>query len=168
MTSKKKFLQLQNMLLRAGIDNIYRPKLVLGFVGSIKYGERKGKNILDKLNSLSYINLKCTNRTLKKSELPDFYSSVDYIIVTSTVEGGPMCILEGLGCGKQIICPHSIGFASEYKSEIINYKANSFKSLENVLKKLYSIKEKRYNLVKDRTWERWSLDHFNAFKTISG
>ena len=147
-----------------GIDDIYRPKLVLGFVGSIKYGERKGKSLLDKVDSLKFVNLKCTNKTLKTNELPDFYSSLDYILVTSTVEGGPMCILEGLGCGKQIICPHTIGFASEYKSEIINYNVNSFESLEKILRKLYSVKKKRYDLVKDRTWERWSLDHYNAFK----
>lgn len=96
--------------------------MVLGFVGRFStYGFRKGADLLQQVNDLDFVELAVTDGDVAQDALPAFYRSLDYILVTSRYEGGPMCLLEGLACGKKIICPLDIGFADMFTEGVIPY-----------------------------------------------
>ena len=124
-----------------GIDAAFNPKLVLGFVGRFStYGFRKGADLLQQVNDLDFVELAVTDGDVAQDALPAFYRSLDYILVTSRYEGGPMCLLEGLACGKKIICPLDIGFADMFTEGVIPYAKGNFASLRKVLVDLYKEK----------------------------
>lgn len=153
-----------------GVDPSFRPKLVLGFVGRIHdYGKRKGIDLLHKVSKLNFVDLCATNGKLTSNELPDFYRKLDYVLVTSRYEGGPMCLLEALACGKKVICPPNIGFADRFQFGIIPYECGNAQSLCSLLNSLY---EDRISIAKSAlefTWDRWAFEHVKHFsKLIKG
>lgn len=148
-------------------DEIYRPKLVLGVVANISvYQERKGVALLEQVVRLDFVDLRITNGKLPREELPSFYRGVDYVLVASDLEGGPMCIPEGAACGKKIICPLDIGFADDYRSVIIPYERSNFESLRQVLLGLYARKPPVPSEVRDRTWDHVAREHEAVFNRI--
>ena len=65
------------------------------------------------LEAIDGISIKWTNGSLAYDELADFYRSVDYILVTSEIEGGPMCIKEAVAMGKPVITT-KVGWYNEF------------------------------------------------------
>ena len=91
--------------------------------------------IIVKILKLNFIELRTT-----EGELPNFYRELDYVIVTSKYEGGPICLIEGLACGIPIIAPQDVGMVSEFKKGIHHHKNSDFESLKKLLQKLYKKK----------------------------
>lgn len=150
-----------------GIDlDFFKPRLVLGFIGRRYKNKRKGDELLDKVASLGYVDLKLTNGKLRKEQLIDFYSSIDYVLVTSKYEGGPMCLLEGAACGKKIICPSDVGFASEIMDAIIPYWNSDWTSLKSTIDSLLEIKMQTRSVVENYTYDNFAKKHINIFKTL--
>lgn len=169
-----------NALKEKGIENIvqivpgvdlnhFNPKLVLGFVGrypNLRYKNRKGKKLLDETSRLSFVDVKRTEGELSFGSLPDFYRGLDYVLITSKYEGGPMCLIEGLACGIPIIAPEDIGLVPEFENGIYKYKTSDFNSLKNILYKLYNKKEELANEVSNLTWTNFIRKHDLLFNTI--
>jgi hypothetical protein len=150
-----------------GVDAAFSPKLVLGFVGRFSaYGPRKGADILQRVSELDFVELAVTNGAVAPDALPDFYRKLDYVLVTSRYEGGPMCLLEGLACGKKIICPLDVGFADMFADGIVPYAKGDFASLAGVLRALFEEKLRISSLAGNYTWERWALEHLRLFTAL--
>ena len=150
-----------------GVEASYTPKLVLGFVGRFScYGARKGVDLLKQVSDLDFVELVVTNEQLAPEELPAFYRRLDYVIVTSLYEGGPMCLLEGLACGKKVICPPDVGFADRFPSGIVPYAKGDFASLAQALRALYEERLRLSGLVREYTWDRWALEHLRVFTAL--
>jgi hypothetical protein len=152
-----------------GIDDGYKPKLVLGFIGRMinnHHADRKGSDLLQKISSLDFVELKATNGHIDELSMPNYYRSLDYVLVTSKLEGGPMCIPEGISSGKKIICPHSVGFANTFKQYVLHYEFNNFDSLYNLLIELYKEKQDMYDYVKKYTWKNWASHHNDIFMEL--
>lgn len=109
----------------------YKEKITIGLVGKYCPSGRKNYEILADLE-IDGIEFKFTMGKLKYDELPDFYKSIDYLLVTSTIEGGPMPVLEALAMGKPVITP-DVGFAWEHS--VIKYDGTR-EDLTKVLKGL--------------------------------
>jgi len=75
----------------------------------------------------------------------DFYNRIDYLVVPSTLEGGPMPVLEAIGMGVPVIAP-DVGFCWDYP--VIRYAKNDWASLNDVLSKLSN----------RRSWNDWRTD----------
>lgn len=152
-----------------GVDKTFVPKLVLGFVGRFStYGMRKGADLLQQVNGLDFVQLAVTNGRVPPENLPTFYRSLDYVLVTSRYEGGPMCLLEGLACGKKVICPPDVGFADRFADGVIPYKNGDFASLAQVLHALYEEKLKISALVQPYDWDLWAQEHQRQFDALLG
>jgi glycosyltransferase involved in cell wall biosynthesis len=79
--------------------------LKVGYVGRpYKSSIRKNPVLLEKIATLKGIEVHITGGSMKAEHLPDFYRSMDLIVSPSSVEGGPMCIIESLACGKPVFC----------------------------------------------------------------
>lgn len=63
--------------------------------------------------------------------MPRFYNEVDYVVVLSEVEGGPMCVKEAILSGRPVIAPN-VGWAWEYP--VIRYEG--LDELKDIVKKL--------------------------------
>ena len=150
-----------------GMDPVYTPKLRMAVVGSLAYGFRKGSDLLAAVKNLPYTDLVITNGAYKQEDLPDLYRSVDYTLITSRYEGGPMCLLESLACGKKVICPLDVGYAAEFKDFIIPYRNGDINSLIDVLTDLYRQKLETARAVEKHTWDNWAAAHMYVFNNLN-
>ncbi len=140
-----------------GIDlDRFKPVLRLGFVGKISPNGRKGNELLEFVRTLPYVDLKITGGNLDEDQIPEFYQSVDCVLITSKVEGGPLCFQEGLASGKEIITT-DVGMAGEFKEfdGVHVYDGESRQSLINILEEMYHRKLKLRSHI-----EKYSIDYF--------
>jgi glycosyltransferase involved in cell wall biosynthesis len=94
----------------------FTPKLRLGFIGRRYATGRKGDELLRAVSALPYVELICTDGKLSDDEIPAFYQQIDYVLITSSIEGGPLCFQEGLLSGKEIIST-DVGMVSEFRDK---------------------------------------------------
>jgi glycosyltransferase involved in cell wall biosynthesis len=85
-------------------------------------------------------------------ELPQFYKLIDYLVVTSNIEGGPVPVIDAIRAGVPVIAP-DVGWCWEYP--VIRYMKGSWKNLYEVLSKL----------TKPPTWKDWIEGHKKMFET---
>ena len=151
--------------------NTYSPRLVLGFVGRFKgkvdYSERKGRDLLDKVAALPWVELRMTLGDIDDADMPAFYRGLDYVLVTSEVEGGPMCLTEGLACGKRSIMPSTLGIGELFKDGLIDYPAGDFDALQGILEVLYGEKQRLADMVAKYTWGHWVEQHVQIFGRLT-
>ncbi len=153
-------------VISVGVDTeFFIPKLILGYAGGL-YSNRKGLDLLNSLKQLDWIELRLTHGKLPFNELPNFYRQLDYVIVPSLYEGGPMCLMEGLACGIPIIAPRDVGAVSEYDKGIIHYERGNFHSLKSVLGQLYERKLQLRRQVQNQTWDNFAQEHDKLFKEL--
>ena len=149
-----------------GVAQDFRSVLRLGFAGranSSLYAHRKGMDILAKVKELNFVEVRETGGKLPASELQAFYDSVDYVLITSRYEGGPMCLLEALAAGKRVICPWDIGLADQFADLNFPYDNGNLESLYEVLKELHSARLKIAETVKPYTWDAYAAQHKEIF-----
>jgi len=85
--------------------------ILLGIVGR-KY-PRKRLNLIPELRKIPGIDIRLTGGKLPFSQLPEFYQSIDYLLVLANNEGGPLPVLEALAMGKPVIAP-DVGWCWDY------------------------------------------------------
>jgi hypothetical protein len=81
-----------------------------------------------------------------------FYERIDYLIITSELEGGPIPVLDAIAMGVPVIAPN-VGWCSEYPA--IRYDG-SYEDLEEVCKKL----------AQTRKWSDFASEHKDFFEQI--
>ena len=155
-----------------GASNNYNPKLVLGLVGR-PYGDgRKGEdlvlNILHDPELNEKIHLVSINKdwnvTTIDTTLDFFYHYIDYLLVPSRVEGGPVPFMEALRCGKLSIAP-SIGVIPSFPYE--PYDVGSYDSMKETILSMYTRKLLQKSEVLESInsfdWEGWVYKHESIF-----
>ena len=151
-----------------GFDHYrYRPTLVLGVVGQLDT-PRKGRDLVERVRSLPFVEVIATEGQLPEGQLRDLYQRVDYVLIPATIEGGPMCLLEGLGMGKPVIAPDGVGLVPEFQDveHIRHYPAGDPAALIAVVKACYEEKRGRAKSVQGRTWDAWAEDHHRLFMRL--
>lgn len=153
-----------------GFDQLrYRPRLVLGVVGRTDH-PRKGKTLIDAVRQMPFVEVRTTEGNFGEEELCDFYQAVDYVLIASTVEGGPMCLLEGLGFGKPVIAPEDVGIVPEIAddSSVLRFRTGDVQSLLAVVHDCLARKQQTSRLVAGRSWDQWAEDHDELFRGLLG
>ncbi len=142
----------------------YRSRLVLGVVGKLDH-PRKGRHLVERLRQLPFVEIVTTEGRLVPQALQDIYSRIDYVLIPSSVEGGPMCLLEGLAMGKPVIAPEGVGMVPEFGASphVRLYRPGDCESLERVVAECRREQEARTSMVADRTWDRWAEHHHRLF-----
>ena len=156
-----------------GIDNIFKPKLRLGIVGRKYNGDRKGGKIVEAIRELDYVELKFTHHSWGDDvadvffdNLPNFYNSIDYLLVPAILEGGPVPVGEAIKCGKQVIAPLEIGNVRVFTENIISYNVGGIDNLKNVLGLLYKQRLAISESVENITWRRFIQQHQIIFSKL--
>ncbi|QDU59994.1 Glycosyl transferases group 1 [Planctomycetes bacterium Pan216] len=94
--------------------------LKLGFVGrEYKSSPRKRFEWINTIADIPGVTCDWANGGTPDHDLPEFYRSLDYLVITAEREGGPMPLVEALAMGTPVIAP-DVGFAWDYP--VIRYE----------------------------------------------
>ena len=162
-----------SLVMQPTDTELYTPRLRIGFVGrfvgKVDYGDRKGRDLLARIErELPWVEVVYTMGKIAEPDMPAFYRGLDAVIVAAKVEGGPMCLTEGLACGVPVVMPRTVGIGELFADDIIDYKQGDLESLKAALWKLYAPKVARAEKVKQYTWEFWAEQHAHIFSEILG
>jgi hypothetical protein len=162
--------------IRVGADNSFRPKLTLGVSGRPYKGGRKGedilKAILDDPQIMQDVRIVAMNPdwglpTLSVSDPADFYRALDFLLVTSRIEGGPVPVMEALACGTLAIAP-PIGVVPEFPH--VPYQTGDIGSLKSTIHRLVEeMKTSRGEIARPmhrQNWAGWSVRHEKLFRRM--
>ena len=169
----------EDLLRKEGINNVttispgvdlerFTPKVKIGVVGRTYHTGRKGEHLVADVLDIPEIEWHFTGDGwpypglhLPDDQMPDFYRSMDYILVPSLYEGGPMCVLEALACGREVIAP-AVGWVSQYPH--IEFETGNSQDLRRVLKEVLEHRLELRKSVIDRTWDNWAVGHDAVFR----
>lgn len=158
-------------LICPGIDlDRFRPVVRIGVVGRTYHTGRKGEDLIRAVMDEPHVEWHFTGagwpgpaRMLADDEVPAFYRTIDYLLVPSYYEGGPMPVLEALASGVEVIAP-DVGFAGDYPH--IPFALGDAADLRRVLRELVEIRLARRRSVADRTWDAWAEGHDRLFHDL--
>ncbi len=156
-------------IIRPGTDAPPRP-IVFGVIGRTYNDGRKGEALVAAAVADGFRFVACGSggpraRAMTRGQWPcstpytidtreDFYAAIDYLVVTSTAEGGPMPVIEALARGVPVIAPN-VGWAWEFP--VIRYEpAGEYSALRQVLEQLTA----------PPSWEQWGEAHARLFAAL--
>ncbi len=159
------------LVIKPGVDlELFRPAVRIGVVGRTYPTGRKGEALLKQVMDEPGIEWHFTgegwpgpSKHYASDQMPHFYNAMDYILVPSYYEGGPMSVLEALACGKEVIAP-AVGFVPDYPH--IEYAAGDAEDLRRVLKLLVAKRFTLRNSVVACSWENWAKHHHGLFRDV--
>lgn len=129
----------------------YKKEIVFGCVGKNQPSGRKQFELLDEIAKIEGAKVLFTNQKINWFDLPLFYSSIDYLLILSRNEGGPLPVLEAIACGKPVIAP-DVGWCWDFP--VIRYR--DFEDLKKTITLLCTPKNcweisglKTYTLLKE-------------------
>jgi glycosyltransferase involved in cell wall biosynthesis len=97
-------------------------------------------------------------------KLNDFYNEIDYLLIPSKIEGGPMPLMESIAAGTPVIAP-DVGFVKEFPH--ISYENSNLNSLSEVLNKLYENKANTTRAIDEFSWENYATKHIAKFLELA-
>lgn len=159
--------------ITTGVDlNKFDVKLRVGVVGRTYHTGRKGEDLVKECMDMGHIEFLFTGtgwpgpaRHLGDDELPEFYRSLDVLLVPSRIEGGPVPLMEALAVGCPVIAPSDIGFVAEFPH--IPFENGNVSDLRRVLEEMVSEKLLLRESVLDFSWESFALKHVDLFQRLA-
>ena len=105
-----------------GVDSeAFVPKVRIGVVGRTYHTGRKGESLLSRSLDLPFVEFVFTGegwpspaRYYGERDLVELYQSLNYLLIPSLIEGGPVPMLEALASGCPVIAPTDIGMVSAF------------------------------------------------------
>lgn len=94
-----------------GLDPEFHKTKILGAIGKNHASGRKRYDWIDAID-IPGIEIRRYEGIAYK-DMPKVYEEIDYLLVTSDREGGPMPVAEAIGAGVPIIMPEGVGWYSE-------------------------------------------------------
>ena len=155
--------------------------IVAGFSGYSYRSGRKGESMAGQLlKSTSGIEWKASGRgwpvnTVRYSwsQMPGFFQSLDILVVTATIEGGPMPPLECLSCGVSVVIPRGVGVLDTLPNVlgIHRYDKGDFPSLLRAFKKAIKARsdvdrDEMRATTEPYTIKNWCEQHQDAIETV--
>lgn len=159
-----------------GSDVSFRPKLILGLVGRIYKGGRKGEHLVKKLENDPELSQKiCIVSTNDDWGVPaleverqDFYNMIDFLLVPSLIEGGPVPYMEALSAGTLAVAPE-VGVVPDFPH--VSYETGDYTSLKATLIRLHEEKltsrERIASTIRPYNWQSWASEHEKLFIRLS-
>jgi glycosyltransferase involved in cell wall biosynthesis len=102
-------------------------------------------------------------RHVPEGRMQDFYRAMDYILVPSLYEGGPMCVPEALACGIPVIAP-DVGWVNSFP--YIPYPKGDTDALRSLLQSLTRPKLDLAKAAAGHTWQQWGQAHAALFRKV--
>jgi glycosyltransferase involved in cell wall biosynthesis len=155
-------------VIRPGTD--LRKPVVFGVVGRVYNNGRKGADLVRAVIGAGHrvvacgavkSDLQCLTAgqwpcavTHTTDQRAAFYKSIDYLLVPSIDEGGPMPVVDALAMGVPVIAP-DVGWCWEFP--VIRYERGNTASLLAVMR----------GLTQTPTWAAWAKAHADVFASLA-
>ena len=158
-------------VIRPGVDlDVFTPRVKIGVVGRTYACGRKGEALVRDVLDMPGIEWHFTgsgwplpSRALKDADMPAFYREMDYILVPSLYEGGPMSVIEALACGTKVIAP-PIGWVPDFPH--IEFRTGDAADLRRVLAAVIDEKLALRHSVEAVTWDNFASAHHGLFHAL--
>jgi hypothetical protein len=159
-----------------GADIHFRPKLTLGVAGRVYPGGRKGEDMVQAL--LDDPEVGAAIRIVAASEgwgapvwqfedPADFYRAIDFLLVPSRLEGGPVPFMEALACGTMSVAP-AIGVIPQFPH--VPYPVGDAAALKAVLLDLARrhVSQRLFasQAMRGLDWAGWASAHEKLFRRL--
>jgi glycosyltransferase involved in cell wall biosynthesis len=156
-----------------GVDlDRFAPMVRIGVVGRTYHTGRKGEALVASVMDIPGIDWHFTGKGwpgpaefVADEDMPTFYRSLDYVLVPALIEGGPMCVLEALASGCEVIAP-PVGWVPQFPH--IGFKLGDPGDLRRVLLELVKKKADLRKSVEAYTWDAWASQHHQLFTKLLG
>jgi glycosyltransferase involved in cell wall biosynthesis len=159
-----------------GADAAFEPKLTVGLTGRVYPGGRKGEDIVGALlgdsDITSQIRIVATTEEWGAPvwsfvDRADFYRAIDYLLITSRLEGGPVPFMEALACGTLSVAP-PVGVAPDFPH--VSYPVGDVARLKTVLLELAANHRRQRGWfaahMKGLDWQHWGVEHEKLFRRL--
>lgn len=154
-----------------GVDlDRFDVKLRIGIVGRAYHTGRKGEALVAEVMDVPGIDWHFTgpgwpnpNKYVPEDELPDFYRSLDYVLVPALYEGGPMCVPEALAVGTPVIAS-DVGWVRDFPH--IPFRTGDAADLRRVLTDLVAQKRELRASTEGYTWDAYAEAHARVFHDL--
>lgn len=151
-----------------GVDlDLYKPKLKIGVVGRTYHTGRKGEDLFSRLLDIEDVEFMFTGAgwplppvPTAANNLSDFYQSIDYLLIPSRIEGGPMPLFEALASGCEVISA-DVGCVGDFPH--IPFKNGDAEDLRRVVLELREKKLSLRRSVESLTWHLFGTTHLKLF-----
>ena len=158
-------------VIRPGVDlDRFTPRVKIGVVGRTYSCGRKGEALVRDVLDMPGIEWHFTgsgwplpSRALEDADMPAFYREMDYILVPSLYEGGPMCVIEALACGTKVIAP-PIGWVPDFPH--IEFRTGDASDLRRVLAAAIDERLALRRSVEQVTWDNFASAHHRLFHAL--
>ena len=161
---------ISGQFVHCGVAESYMPKLILGVNAKFRSDGRKGEEMLEKVKKIPFVKIRYLNVELAKeneqdflNRLETFYEEIDALLITSTVEGGPIPALEALAKGKNVIGPRNVGFLDDLP--LLRYENRDVADLSRVITELYQHRSNLFSSVLNFTWQNFAKETETIFKS---
>ncbi len=153
---------------------------IIGVAGEVYRGGRKGEGLIKKLAQYNRhrwafraagVGWPVQTRFYEWKHMQRFYQGLDVFLCTSTIEGGPVTVLEALACGKPVVVPKDVGLIDELPKEkgIWRYKKGDYQSMIRAIEKAVAhspVPKVLRSYVEDRTIERYCQEWREAVEKM--
>ncbi len=161
----------ESVCISPGVElDLFRPLVRIGVVGRTYHTGRKGEALVRAVMDVPGIEWHFTGegwpgpaQNIDEGKLPDFYRSMDYVLVPAINEGGPMSVLESLACGTPVIAS-DVGWVRDFPH--IAFEKGDAQSLRAVLTKLVESKVSLAKTIGHMTWDNWAAQHDALFQRL--
>jgi len=126
-------------LVFPGVDSVFLDRRLRVFIPSRMaanemYAKRKGVNLWRAIAAMSdRYNVICSQGTMTKDEVMHWYYWCHCVLITATVEGGPMGAVEGIAMDKPVVMPHDVGLCDDIGMYGLMYTAGDVDSCMRAL-----------------------------------
>lgn len=176
-------IKTEDILKEIGLSNVktispgvdlekFAPLVRIGVVGRTYHTGRKGEKLVAQVMDVPGIEWHFTGEGwpapanyIEEEKLPEFYRSLDYILVPALIEGGPMCVLEALASGCKVIAS-PVGWVPQFPH--IEFKLGDAADLRRVLEQVVEEKLALRRSVENYTWDAWAEKHHQLFMQLLG
>lgn len=154
-----------------GIDlDLFKPIVKIGVVGRTYATGRKGEALVEAMLDIDGLEWHFTGhgwprpaRDVPPEAMPAFYNEMDYILVPSLYEGGPMAVAEAVACGTPVIAP-PIGWVGAFPHR--EYKTGDPADLRRVLEEVVAERYTDRPPLALRSWAGWAEAHDQLFRRL--
>lgn len=94
-----------------------------------------------------------------------YYNSIDYLLIPSLWEGGPMSVIEALSMGIPIISSNVGWIGNKFIPEYI-YEPNNLKQLETILQEIIEPLKKRREQVENMSYSNYAKKLLNVCESL--
>ncbi|HET7136220.1 MAG TPA: glycosyltransferase, partial [Casimicrobiaceae bacterium] len=156
-----------------GVDTQrFVPRIRIGVVGrTYPTTGRKGESLLARVMDLPFAEFVFTGEGwplpaghYDDDDLVAFYQSLDYLLVPSLIEGGPVPMLEALATSCKVIAPSDIGMVQDFPH--LPFRRGDGDDLRRVLEREIDERCRLRAAVLPFDWQRFAARHLDLFASL--